>query len=136
MAAPKGNNYNKKWKTAEERKKACARFCEHVAKGYTVNCFPDADWDTVKRYMKEFPKDFVPDQIKEAKRKGRALLEGAGLDAILGKNKDFNSKAWQFTMMNKYGWSTSKKEDITSGGEKLKYVWGTDKPKPKKPSKK
>ena len=33
MAAPKGNNYNKKWKTKEERQAASKAVCEHLASG-------------------------------------------------------------------------------------------------------
>lgn len=123
MAAPKGNNYNKKWKTAEERKKACARFCEHLRKGLSWQHYPDADENTIYAYMKEFPDDFRTEDIKSAEREGLLLLEKAGVSGALGERK-IDTKAWQFIMMNRANWSLSKKEDITSGGEKLSYTWG------------
>ena len=135
MPAPKGNNYNKKWKTKEERVEACKRFCEHLKKGYSWKHYPEADDNTIRAYMKEFPEDFIPDLIRSAEAEGLLLLEAAGISGALGQKK-IDTKAWQFIMMNRAGWSLSKKEDITSGGEKLKYAWGTDKSKPKKPSKK
>lgn len=102
MPAPVGNNYNKKWKTPEERKKACEAVCEHLAQGLSQDCFPDADWDTVERYIKDFPEDFPAEKIKEARRKGRMFWEGAGRDGAIGKIPNFNATSWIFNMKNRY----------------------------------
>jgi hypothetical protein len=130
MSAPEGNNYNMKWKTPEERKAACESVCKHLEQGLSQNCFPDADWDTVERYMKEFPQDFPSEKIKEARRKGRMLWEGMGRDGAFGKVPNFNATSWIFNMKNRYkedwrdkhehGFTNSQGQDIAEDIEFLK----------------
>jgi len=115
MAAPKDNNYNLKWKTPEERKAVCKRFCEHIEQGYTVDCFEDCDFKTIKRYINDYPEDFPSDMISAAKRKSRIYWEGLGIRGTEGLIDKFNAKSWEFNMSNRYGWGS--KTDVNRGDE-------------------
>jgi len=119
MAAPKKNNYNTKWKTAKERQDACKRFCDHLKQGLSFDCWAEADFDTIKRYIKDFPEDFHPDLINLAKREAKTFWEKVGIDGTIGKIKGFNAKSWEFNLKNRYGWRDKYDADITSGGEKI-----------------
>ena len=129
--APKGNNYKMKWKTSEERKVIHKKLCSHLREGLSWGCFPPAEKQTVYRYMKDFPTDFVADEIAAAEKEGILGLERAGVEASKGKRK-IDSNSWKFIMMNRAGWSLSSKEDITSNGKDISYGWG----KPDSPNKK
>lgn len=118
MAAPKGNDYNVKWKTPEERKAVCKKYCKHLSQGLSEKSFPECDIKTIKRYVEDYPKDFPPDLIADAKRRGRLLWEKAGLDGMWMGNK-FNDRVWSFNMKNRYKEDWRDSHDITSGGEKL-----------------
>ena len=74
MAAPKGKNYNKKWKTKEERQAAFKAVCEHLASGLSKACLPMCDWDTVEAYMDNHPDDFPADKLREAMRRQMLVL--------------------------------------------------------------
>lgn len=113
-----GNNYAMKWKTSEERKRICALLCKHLSEGFHQDMFEEADWDTVERYMKDFPEDFPSDQITHAKRLGYKFLYHLGLKGTAGELKGrFNDKSWKFIMQNKYAWK--ERHDFTSDDEKL-----------------
>lgn len=118
MAAPKGNKHREKYKTGKERREMCLKFMKHVEKGYSVDCFPECDFATIKRYMAKYPVEFESDQIAQSKRVGRRLLEGIGLTGTIGKIKGFNAKSWEFLMNNKYGWRN--RQDITSDDKPIK----------------
>lgn len=131
MAAPKGNNYNKKFKTKKQRQKACQAYCEHIKQGFSDESFPLCDPQTLKIYMAEYPDDFDTDMIRDARAQRRIFWERAGIHGTLGipieykdnkgktqtATKSFNSKSYQFIMMNMFGMHI--KEDVTSGGEKI-----------------
>lgn len=115
--APFGNQNKMKWKTPEERQSICNEICEHLKKGYSQDSFPAADWDTVERYIKDFPEDFDNNKIKESLREGRKLMETLGIQGTAGKLKGFNAKSWEFIMQNKYGWKL--RNDVTSNEESI-----------------
>ena len=68
MPAPKGNNYKQKWKTSKERKKAFEDVCAHIRSGLSRESYPGADWDTVERYLKDYPEDFPSEKLEAAFR--------------------------------------------------------------------
>ncbi len=103
MAAPEGNNYNMKWKTAEERKAACDRLCAHLRSGLSMSCF-EADDETVARYVRDFPEDFARVKIEEAVRDGQKIWEMIGMNASMGRIKGFSPAAWIFVMKNRFKW--------------------------------
>ena len=104
MAAPKDNNFAMKWKTPEERQKLCDDFCAHLAEGFSIGAFPDADHKTIKRYARDFPEDFPAEKLEGAARRGRLYWEKMGKDGAEGKIEHFNATAWIFNMKNRVGW--------------------------------
>ena len=114
MAAPKGNNYNMKWKTPEKRQEAFEAACAHIAEGYTKECFPLADWDTVERYMRDFPEDFPSEKMDEAIRINQRRWETWGMGGVTGKIKHFNSGSWVFNMKNRFGWRDKKDVNLNN----------------------
>jgi len=118
MAAPKGNNYNKKWKTKEERQAAFRAICEHLASGLSKACLPMCDWDTVEAYMDNHPDDFPADKLREAMRRQMLVWEKIGLEGTMGEIKGFNATSWSFNMKNRFPRDWRDKQDIdfdTSG---------------------
>lgn len=116
MAAPKGNNFNTKWKTPEERKAACDAVCQHIASGLSQQSFDLSDWDTVERYCKDFPEDFPAEKIAAAFRAQRAMWERLGMQGAKGEVANFNATAWIFNMKNRFRaeWNDTIKSDHTS----------------------
>jgi hypothetical protein len=103
VGMPKGKA--SKWPTSEQRRKACESYCDHIKAGFSKDSWPDADFETVQRYMKDFPEDFCPQKVKEAERFSRKFWEEIGIDGTVGKIKGFNAKSWEFNMQNRLGWS-------------------------------
>ncbi len=104
MPAPKGNDFAKKWKTPEERQAVCERFCLHIGKGFSMDCFPDASAKTIRHYVKAYPDDFPPEKLEEAARRGLLWWERLGRAGAAGKISHFNATAWIFNMKNRAGW--------------------------------
>ena len=115
MPAPVGNTYNLKWKTAEDRQEACDAVCAHLASGLSKASFPHADWDTVERYLGEFPEDFPTEKIREAERLGRLKWEKMGMDGAGGVIQGFNAASWIFNMKNRFPteWRDKTEQDVT-----------------------
>jgi hypothetical protein len=120
MAAPKGNNYNKKFSTPKQRKKLCDDLCKHLAQGLSMECFTGCSKQTLYNYMEKHKEDLDPIKIQEAKDAGRAMWEKIGLGIATGKLKG-NSTAWIFNMKNRYrqDWNDRSEVDHTSGGDKI-----------------
>lgn len=126
MAAPKGNNYNKKWKTKEERQAAFQAVYEHLASGLSKGSFPLADWDTVEAYMKEFPEDFPPEKVSEAMRHQKLVWERLGMNGAMGEVDGFNATAWIFNMKNRFPaeWRDKQvNEHVGKDDSELKITW-------------
>ena len=94
-----------KWPTPEKRKAACKSYCDHIRAGYSKDSWPDADFETVERYKRDFPEDFCPEMISRAERESRLFWEKIGVSGTVGKIKGFNAKSWEFNMQNRLGWS-------------------------------
>lgn len=126
MPAPKGNNYNKKWKTQKERQEAFEEVYNHLAAGFSKESFPLADWDTVEAYIKEFPEDFPPKKINEAMRYQRLKWERLGMDGAMGNVDGFNATAWIFNMKNRFSaeWRDKQvNEHVGKDDSELKITW-------------
>lgn len=114
MGAPKGNNYKMKWKTSEERKRICELVCEHIASGLSQDSFPEADWDTVERYIRDFPDDFPAEKLKMAARRNRLYWETRGICGMNGDIPGFNATAWIFNMKNRFkDWNDTRQTQLT-----------------------
>jgi hypothetical protein len=111
--APKGNNNAEKFKTPEERAELLAAVCKHLEEGLSKECFAECDWDTVERYMKEFPIEFPAKTIKAAHMRGMQFWEKVGKkQALTGEG---SAAAWIFNMKNRYNWRD--KSDVTTDGQ-------------------
>lgn len=112
-----GNNYAMKFKTSEERQALCQRYIKHLKEGRPKEYFPDADPQTIRRYMHDFPEDFDTESVEQAEREGKNTLLAIGYAGMTGKIPGFNSKTWQFIIQNMTHWKL--KTDMTSDGEKI-----------------
>lgn len=117
MSAPKGNNYNMKFKTSKERVALCDKWCKHLEKGYSKESFPECDPQTIRSYMKKYPKDFDTEKLRRAEATHRVFWEEIGISGAMGKLQGFNASSWIFNMKNRFGWRD--KQDVTTDGEKL-----------------
>lgn len=92
------------WPTPDERRRACNAFCDHVAAGFSIDSFPDADRKTLRYYAEVFPEDFPPDRLEAAARRGLLEWERIGKAGSQGDLAKFNASAWAFNMKNRAGW--------------------------------
>lgn len=114
-----GNDLNLKYKTPEERKTVYKAYCDHIAKGFMKNTFPECSYRTIEHYCKAYPTDFPPEQVAEAERRGLLVWEQMGMAGVGGKLDGFNANAWKFIQKNKnklYRDSI----DHTTDGEQIK----------------
>ena len=98
MTLPEGGGSALRWPTARARRKVCAEFCAHIAAGYSIDSFPDADGRTIRYYAEQFPEDFPPAKLEEAARRGLLEWERIGKGGARGELAKFNASAWTFAM--------------------------------------
>jgi hypothetical protein len=104
-----GNNnedikWAEKWKTPEERILACERYCEYVRRGRSKKYYPEADENTIRRYMEKYPEEFRAEKIRDAERAGFAYIESIGFKGMTGGIKGFNATTWIWITKNKLNW--------------------------------
>jgi hypothetical protein len=93
-----------KWPTAAARQKVCEDFCTHIAAGYSIESFPEADRKTIRYFAEQFPEDFPPAKLEEAARRGLLEWERIGKEGACGDLSKFNASAWSLNMKNRAGW--------------------------------
>lgn len=93
-----------KWPTRERRQEAFSALCAHIAAGFSLESFPDADRKTIRYYAEQFPGDFPREKLEEAARRGLLEWEKIGKDGVRGDLAKFNASAWVFNMKNRAGW--------------------------------
>lgn len=98
------NKWAEKWKTPEERIIACEKYCEYLRRGRSKRYYPEADENTIKRYMEKYPEEFRPEKIKDAERAGLAYIENIGFKGMTGAIKGFNATTWIWITKNKMNW--------------------------------
>jgi len=81
-----------------------AALCTHIAAGFSLESFPDADRKTIRYYAEQFPEDFPRERLEEAARRGLLEWEKIGKDGARGDLAKFNASAWAFNMKNRAGW--------------------------------
>ncbi|TYC55680.1 hypothetical protein FMN50_11585 [Rhodobacterales bacterium] len=106
-----------KWPTRAARRKACTAFCTHLAAGYSIDSFPDADRRTLRYHAEQFPEDFPSEKLEEAARNGLLEWEKIGKDGVRGDLAKFNATAWAFNMKNRAGWRDRSQVETWS-------IWG------------
>lgn len=122
MAAPKGNDYGTKLKNPTVRQEAYRQYCDWIASGYPRESFffdhPEHSvcWETIEKYMKDFPEEFPPILMKQARarryqywfEKGKNLTAGRQEDIPKDNRCNPSPQAWQVIMRNMFkkecGW--------------------------------
>ncbi len=117
MSLSQSEDFALKWPTPEARQKACMDFCAHIAAGYSIESFPDADRKTIRYYAEQFPEDFPPEKLEEAARRGLLEWERIGKEGARGDLAKFNASAWSFNMKNRAGWRD--RNEVEAWG-----IWG------------
>jgi len=116
FVAPKGNTYNRKYKTDKEVRGMFDRYLDHIRGGLSKSCFPECDNETVLFYLTKFPEICKKEEIEQAMREQRKLWEGIGLKGTIGKIPYFNAQSWKFNMMNRFKkeWGESQKIEVNT----------------------
>lgn len=86
-----------------ERRKIFKELCEHVAAGYSLDCFGPLSIVSIKGYIKTFPEEFIQEELDDALRKGKVFWEDIGRRQARGDCLG-NSRTWYYNMANRYGW--------------------------------
>ena len=116
MAAPKGNQYNKKLKTADEREIAYKSYCDWIASGKSNKswCYESdtltLSYKCMETHIKEHPEDFPPLKRATAISKGLSVWEDMGKDMMTSKER-CQPAIYQIMMRNKFGWDKEDAED-------------------------
>lgn len=86
-----------------ERRKIFRELCDHVSRGYSLDCFGPIGDDSIRKYLKVYPEEFVQEELDDAMRKGKAQWEDIGHRQANGTCLG-NSRTWYYNMANRYGW--------------------------------
>jgi len=114
---PVGNNKRMKWKTPEERLIACDLLCKELEQGLPKEYLDIADWQTVERYMRDFPVEFDTERIEAAIRHGIRKLVNLGYVGMSGKVDGFVPRTWEFITQNMTHWKL--RHDNTTNNKDL-----------------
>lgn len=88
---------------AKERSKIFSELCSHVRNGYSLMCFPPISEHTVRKWLKEYPEEFIEGELELAIRAGQVGWEEIGRKQSNGSCLG-NSRSWYYNMVNRYGW--------------------------------
>ena len=85
------------------RRKIFKELCTHVAQGLSLDCFSLLAVDTIKKYLKVYPEEFVQEELDQALRDGKIWWESCGRRQANGECLG-NSRTWYYNMSNRYAW--------------------------------
>ena len=86
-----------------ERKRVFKELCDHLARGYSLDCFGPLSVISINKYLKSFPLEFVQEELENAMRSGKEYWETIGSKQANGQCLG-NSRTWFYNMSNRYGW--------------------------------
>ena len=86
-----------------ERRKIFKELCNHVAQGYSLDCFGPLGLDSIHKYLKVYPDEFVREELDNAIREGKIYWETIGRRQADGSCLG-NSRSWYYNMVNRYNW--------------------------------
>jgi len=95
--------YRKLKDCSEFRVRIFKELCQHVALGYSVDCFEHLSKNEIACFIKDFPDEFDLSTLDKALRKGKIYWEGIGRAQSEGSCLG-NSRSWYYNMANRYGW--------------------------------
>ena len=116
MAAPKGNQFNKKLTTPELRKLAYDDYCRWISEGKTYKAWsyesPELtlSYKCMETYIKDHPDDFPPKQRQIAISKGLEVWEEKGI-RMMESGEKCQPAIYQMFMRNKFGWDKDTPEE-------------------------
>ena len=113
------------------RKQIFADLLQHIEAGYSLDCFHALSDNTIHKYLKDYPLEFVEEDLIRAMRKAKSMWEGIGHRQAIGTCLG-NSRSWYYNMSNRYGWQD--KVDLKaehSGSVAVSIVSYADTIKPK-----
>jgi hypothetical protein len=94
---------NKLESDSNERKKIFRELCQHLARGYSLDCFALLSDMSIKKYLKAYPNEFNQEELEDSLREGKQMWEGIGHKQARGDCLG-NSRSWYYNMANRYGW--------------------------------
>ena len=115
-----GNSWAEKFPTPESRKELAEAYMMHCRSGLSDESFVECDKRTFLRYATLYPEDMQVSELLKAQVERRRFWERMGTAGAGGKLKGFNSKAWEFNMMNRYRSQWKLRQDVTSDDEGIK----------------
>lgn len=86
-----------------ERLKIFKELCNHVAQGYSLDCFGPLSITSIRKYLNLYKEEFVQEELDNAMRQGKIFWEGIGRRQANGECLG-NSRSWYYNMANRYGW--------------------------------
>lgn len=89
---------------AEERKKMFKQLCQHVAKGYSKDCFTEMSLRHIEEFFEKYPLEFDMEEYNMAKQEGKQYWETLGRRQADGTCLG-NSRTWFYNMAMRYGWT-------------------------------
>lgn len=97
----------------DERKKLFKKLCGHIESGYSLDCFPELSDSSITFMMKEYPGEFVEEELICSIRRAKMMWEDIGHRQASG-NCLGNSRSWFYNMINRYGWheKSEVKQDV------------------------
>lgn len=131
--APKGSKNALKCKDVEARQEAFKAYCYHLSAGFSGSSFhtPCVE-DTIKNYLRNYPKEFDLNALSRAKAMGRHVWEDIGKRGTMGALKGFNALSWKCNMFNRLGWKDRQEHGFDENMRAVfKVSMGRDLGKPK-----
>lgn len=98
------------------RKKTFELLLKHVRAGFSMDCFPQLSDKSIEKCLKEYPEEFIEEDLIEAMREAKTFWEGLGRDQANGKCLG-NSRSWFYNMANRYGWRDKVDVESKQSGE-------------------
>lgn len=98
------------------RKKIFEELCEHLKRGFSLDCFPALSDNSILEYTKTYPLEFPKEDLVDAQRAGKEGWEDIGRRQALGSCLG-NSRSWYYNMANRYGWKDKLDIDADHKGQ-------------------
>lgn len=86
-----------------ERAKCFKDLLAHVRTGYSIDCFGPISETMIRKYLKDYPEEFIEEDLLNAIRDAKGYWEGLGRRQADGTCLG-NSRSWYYNMVNRYGW--------------------------------
>lgn len=106
----------------DERQKVFKELLAHIRDGKSLDCFSALSEMSIWNYIKDYPDEFVKEDLEQAVRDAKDYWEDIGRRQSNGSCMG-NSRAWYYNMANRYNWSErSKVEQDVKGSVSVSIV--------------